>query len=78
MNTPENTDRDSVESTALLADAMRNYDPEAPENAEIEAMRAQQMRALSQQEIKERQLANAHLMVNAYSPANSQDRASAR
>lgn len=65
MNTPENTDRDPVESTALSADALRNYDPGAPENAEKEKMRAMQMRALSREELEELQRKNAHLMVNA-------------
>jgi hypothetical protein len=72
MNTPQNTDRDSVESTALFADLLRNYDPEAPENAEREKMRASQMRALSREEIEELQRKNAHLMVNAYFPANDE------
>lgn len=71
MNTPKTDGETLLKSIALLADAMRNYDPEAPENAEIEKMRAQQMRALSQDEIEERQRAQAHLMVNAYSPANA-------
>lgn len=44
-----------------LEDAMRNYDPESPENAEIEKMRAQQMRALSQDEIEERQRAQGRV-----------------
>ena len=63
VTTNSPTQRVSVESTA------RNYDPEAPENAEIEKMRARQMRAPSQEELEERQLANAHLMRNAYSSA---------
>jgi hypothetical protein len=59
------------ESTALSDDAMRNYDPGAPENAEREKIRSAQMRSLSLEEIEDRQRKNAHLMVNAYSTVNA-------
>jgi hypothetical protein len=67
MNTPKDTDGTLLKS----ADVMRNYDPEAPENAEREKIRSAQMRALSPEEIEALQRKNAHLMVNAYSPANT-------
>jgi len=62
--------------TALFADLLRNYDPEAPENAEREKMRASKMRALSREEIEELQRKNAHLMGNAYSPTKADVEAS--
>lgn len=33
MNTPKTDGETLLKPIALLADAMRNYDPEAPENA---------------------------------------------
>lgn len=70
MTAQQNTGLESVESIAFSADALRNYDSKAPENGEREKMRAAKMRALSREEIEELQRKNAHLMVNAYSPAN--------
>ena len=53
--------------------SLRNYDPEAPENADKEASRARMMRAMSQDEIERTQRANAHLMLNAYAPPPNPD-----